>query len=863
MRRIAIALAVLLTCASIVIPAIPAAANAPDTTVTVDVSHVGPAPTHVGSGFLYGLTQDGSGPADSFLQPLTPTLFRGGGASLSGEGWIGDNYAAGPNYRARITSALAQARRVTAPAYNARYDLLVSDLYGAGSGQPPNTIEPCDNNDCSNYVTFVDQVVADVQASGLRVAYDIWNEPDGTSFWQRGVNSPQYFQMWDTAVREIRRLSPSALIVGPSYSGYNHPWLDQFLGQTKADGTLPGVLNWHFGDDPVANSQDAAGLVSAHGLSPIPQSVNEYLFDDQQNAGDTAWWLDRFAASGISTAAHAIWNTCCFAGTLDDVLAGSGDLAAPTGQWWVYRAYAGLTGNLVSGTSGNSQIAVAAAADQGAGQANILIGNESGQTGTTTITVNGLNADPWLTAGGSVHATLQRIPDQTPLSAPATVSDADVTISNGSISLPATFQAAADAFWLVLSPHGVAAPVSGSYSVDGNVTGTGTNQFDYDSNWGVTTGVPDLFQGTANWSHVANATATFRFAGSQVALHAVRDADQGIMTVAVDGGAAQSVDNYAPTRNAAGVVWTSPVLSAGTHSLRIVNTGQRNAASSGINIAVDRVDVSPAAQTIVDGNEIGSSNNQFQYDPNWGLTPRIPDMYAGTANHSTVGGASGTLRFTGTQVALHAVRDVDQGIMTVSVDGGPTQSVDNYAATRNAAGVVWTSPQLSTGAHTLTIVNTGQRNAASSGTNIAIDRADITVGTGSSSVIDGTVTGAGNNQFQYDSSWGATAGLPDMYLGTANWSHVAGATATFRFTGTQVVLHAVRDVDQGIMTVSVDGRARRCVDNYAPTRNASGVAWSSPALAPGPHTLTIVNTGRRNNASSGFNIAIDRVDVLS
>jgi hypothetical protein len=28
--------------------------------------------------------------------------------------------------------------------------------------------------------------------------------------------------------------------------------------------------------------------------------------------------------------------------------------------------------------------------------------------------------------------------------------------------------------------------------------------------------------------------------------------------------------------------------------------------------------------------------------------------------------------------------------------------------------------------------------------------------------------------------------LADMYAGTANWSHVAGATATFRFTGTQI-----------------------------------------------------------------------------
>ncbi len=62
-----------------------------------------------------------------------------------------------------------------------------------------------------------------------------------------------------------------------------------------------------------------------------------------------------------------------------------------------------------------------------------------------------------------------------------------------------------------------------------------------------------------------------------------------------------------------------------------------------------------------------------------------------------------------------------------------------------------------------------------------------------------------------------------MYLGTANWSHMAGATATFRFTGTRVGLHAVRDVDQGIMTVAVDGGSPQSVDDYAPARNASGV----------------------------------------
>jgi len=101
-----------------------------------------------------------------------------------------------------------------------------------------------------------------------------------------------------------------------------------------------------------------------------------------------------------------------------------------------------------------------------------------------------------------------------------------------------------------------------------------------------------------------------------------------------------------------------------------------------------------------------------------------------------------------------------------------------------------------------------------------------------------------------------------MYQGTANWSHTAGATATFRFTGTQVALHAVRDVDQGIMTVVVDGAAPTSVDNYAATRNASGVVWTSQTLASGAHTLTIVNTGNRNGrAPESTSRSIGRMSV--
>ncbi|WP_236062362.1 GH39 family glycosyl hydrolase [Actinacidiphila acididurans] len=568
----------------------PTPAAAADTSVTVDLNAQGAAPNHAGAGFLYGLSQDGSAPADSLLQPLAPTLFRGGGARIAGGGWLGDGYRAGSGYRVRIDSALSQARRVTAAPYRATYHLLVSDVWGADTTQPANTVYPCDNGDCSNWKSFVDQLVSDVRASGVSVTYDIWNEPDGTGFWQRGVNSEQYYQMWDTAVREIHRLDPSAKITGPSYSGYNHGWLDGFLGRTTTDGTLPDVLNWHFGTDPAADAADARALLSAHQIAQLPLTINEYLFSQQQNSAYTAWFLDRLSASGVSAAAHAIWSDCCGAGTLDSLLVGG----QPTGQWYVYQAYAQLSGKLL-GTGGNGATAVAAALDSGTRQVRALLGNNSGQGGTATVTFQNVTAASWLVNNGKVHVKVQRIPDANPLpGGPSTVLDSDVAVNGNSLVVPVSQASGSDAYTVTLTPgNGSTGPVDSTVIVDGTDTAVSDlDHFEYGANWGVTTGVPDMYQQTANWSYVGGATAVLRFTGTQVALHAVRDVDQGIMSLSVDGGTPVNVDDYAPSRNASGVVWTSPLLAAGSHTLTIVNTGARNGASSGNNIAVDRADIS-------------------------------------------------------------------------------------------------------------------------------------------------------------------------------------------------------------------------------------------------------------------------------
>ena len=565
------------------IPAHPAPAA--DQNISVDLSSTtGPA-TGVGSGFLYGLNQDGSGPSDSLLAPLNPVSGRGGGARLAGGGWVGDGYQAGSGYQARISSALGQARRLTTGTYHASYDLLVSDVWGADTTQPSNTVYPCTNGDCSNWTSFLDRLIADVQASGLTVNFDIWNEPDGPAFFAPGVNTTQYFAMWDTAVREIRRLDPGATIVGPSLSGWQYANLGPFLDHVKSANTVPNILNWHFSGNPVADAQTANQLLAARGITGVKLSINEYIFSNQQNAGYEAWYLAQLAKSGISNADHAIWTDCCVAGTLDSTLVpdGNGNLQ-PTGQWWVYRDYAQVTGQLVAVNNNGGSTDALAAEDQNAGRAAILLGDSSGNTGTVTLTVNGLASRPWLASATGTAVTVQRVPDQNPLSAPITVSTQIVAPGTSSVQVPITWQASNDAYFVTLTP------AASTVIVDGATT-SGTDYFSYGGNWGQTNGVSDMYDGTANWSYVPGSVAQLHFTGHQVALHAVRDVDQGEMSLSVDGGNPVTVDNYAPSRNASGVVWTSPALASGQHTLTITVL-PKDAQSSGNNIAIDRADIS-------------------------------------------------------------------------------------------------------------------------------------------------------------------------------------------------------------------------------------------------------------------------------
>jgi mannan endo-1,4-beta-mannosidase len=130
----------------------------------------------------------------------------------------------------------------------------------------------------------------------------------------------------------------------------------------------------------------------------------------------------------------------------------------------------------------------------------------------------------------------------------------------------------------------------------------------------------------------------------------------------------------------------------------------------------------PATGTIDDSNVAWSYAGGWQHCTN--CNESGASYYNASQSWSSATGDTATLRFTGTRIGYYAVRAPHHGIAAVSVDGGAEVLVDLYATAKAGDALVWTSPQLASGTHTLRIRNTGTRNSAASGTVVTVDRAD-------------------------------------------------------------------------------------------------------------------------------------------
>jgi beta-galactosidase GanA len=100
--------------------------------------------------------------------------------------------------------------------------------------------------------------------------------------------------------------------------------------------------------------------------------------------------------------------------------------------------------------------------------------------------------------------------------------------------------------------------------------------------------------------------------------------------------------------------------------------------------------------------------------------------YDSTESWSTTTGSSVTVPFNGTAVQWIGPKNNNGGIAAVSVDGGTPVNVDTYDANgKEFQQVLFSATGLSSGAHTLTITVTGNKNPASSADTIVIDAINV------------------------------------------------------------------------------------------------------------------------------------------
>lgn len=270
-------------------------------------------------------------------------------------------------------------------------------------------------------------------------------------------------------------------------------------------------------------------------------------------------------------------------------------------------------------------------------------------------------------------------------------------------------------------------------------------------------------------------------------------------------------------------------------------TGRSNVATVQIAVEAEGITIDDAA--------VGVTFDRF--------VPCRSSVYSGGTY--TYGRWSGTrieCRFTGTKIAWYGPKQPSYGKADVYIDGVKASTVDCYASAVNAtlATKLFESAELSPGRHTISVRLVNQKNAASSGYVVVVDRFSA-MGTDAGNPGTRTDESAGT----FSGAW-VTAANSTYTNGTYRYSRWAGAKIRYTFTGTKVAWLGPRTTAYGKADVYIDGVKKATVSQYGVMGWRFRV-WESGTLSAGTHVIEIRVLGTKESASTSANVVVDGFDV--
>jgi len=417
----------------------------------VDMGVVSGPPTYRASGFIYGISPDGSQPPLTTLSDIKVQHLRAGGAQIGcpNGGFMNGQYAARWN--------AVKAYHDKAKAIGATLLVLVHDIWGADAVcKVPRW--PGNGGDWTEYTSFMTQLITDMKANGMTgpdVRWELWNEPDYSGFW--GGTQAQWLEMWKRGYQQVRSAIPSAIIEGPSLASGIGGWFNAFLDYTKANNVVPDYMGWHEaggGGDPLNDAKNARLASSSRGMNASNLDISEYGSGSEQNPGHSAWFIARLERADVDGLRSNWGGGSGLYSTMAGLVTSSWQ---PNAQWWIYKRYADQTGLRTSVTPG-AQVDAVAYQDANQARAIIVAGNRGGTTGPVNVVIKNMPA--WLERGGSTKVVLEKLPDGAgAVSAPTVVSDAAATVTCHTLAIAIDWSNAKDGYAISLTAPLIDPPV--------------------------------------------------------------------------------------------------------------------------------------------------------------------------------------------------------------------------------------------------------------------------------------------------------------------------------------------------------------------------------------------------------------------
>jgi hypothetical protein len=375
----------------------PTAASQAATTLTVDLSTSYRPATHVGIGFLYGVTE--KLPADDDLADLVgalhPRMITNPASSDPGTQQPGI-----PANAIKVAARLAPL--------GATVTVRLADWFPGWYAFTNMT----------DWFSKIGTTIAAKKTANLDniYAYEIWNEPNGswtnggdTNAVPGGTKTLSWNAFWKQSYDKIRQLDPAEKITGPSLSYMDPDFIKGFLTYCKANDCLPDIIGWHEGMNIEADVSNYRTLEKQLGVGPLPISINEYSGSgrakDEGRPGATVPLIAQLERAGVDTACVSWWTPDSIAGHLGSLLASD---TQANGGWFLFQWYGEMNGGMVMTTPSlakdGKNLDGFANLETGGRKAHVIVGGVS--DGTVQIMIKGWKAAPGF--GNRIRAAVER-----------------------------------------------------------------------------------------------------------------------------------------------------------------------------------------------------------------------------------------------------------------------------------------------------------------------------------------------------------------------------------------------------------------------------------------------------------------------